>query len=106
MRKAKDTRKDLKKKTAKGLMENRAAKREKRASRASRFVCRRRYELQCTAVGGSHRHCRPDAERDLGYVNPALYEIAADPAKYAADFFHVTEVCFVLSSPAYTEHDR
>src|SRR6266853_2312938 len=27
---------------------------------------------------------------DLGYINPALYEIAADPTKYAADFFDVT----------------
>ena len=30
------------------------------------------------------------AGRDLGYINPALYEIAADPTKYAADFFDVT----------------
>jgi len=34
MSKSKDTRKDLKKKAAKSLMEKRAAKREKKASRA------------------------------------------------------------------------
>jgi subtilase family serine protease len=27
---------------------------------------------------------------DVGYINPALYQIANDPAKYAADFFDVT----------------
>jgi hypothetical protein len=36
MSKAKDTRKDLKKKPGKSLMEKRAAKREKKASRAFR----------------------------------------------------------------------
>lgn len=30
------------------------------------------------------------AGSDLGYINPALYKIAANPAKYAADFFDVT----------------
>jgi hypothetical protein len=30
------------------------------------------------------------AGHDLGYINPALYGIAADSAKYAADFFDVT----------------
>ena len=30
------------------------------------------------------------AGHDLGYINPALYQIAATPAKYAADFFDVT----------------
>ena len=30
------------------------------------------------------------AGSDLGYINPALYQIASDPAKYAADFFDVT----------------
>jgi subtilase family serine protease len=30
------------------------------------------------------------AGRDLGYINPALYQIASDPGKYAADFFDVT----------------
>ncbi len=30
------------------------------------------------------------AGRDLGYINPALYQIATDPAKYAADYFDVT----------------
>jgi subtilase family serine protease len=30
------------------------------------------------------------AGRDLGLINPALYAIAADPAKYAADFYDVT----------------
>jgi subtilase family serine protease len=33
------------------------------------------------------------AGRDLGYVNPALYQIANDPTKYAADFFDVTANC-------------
>jgi subtilase family serine protease len=27
---------------------------------------------------------------DLGYINPALYQIANDPVHYAADFFDVT----------------
>src|SRR5262249_3948090 len=27
---------------------------------------------------------------DLGYINPALYQTASDPAKYAPDFFDVT----------------
>lgn len=30
------------------------------------------------------------AGRDLGYINPALYTIASNPAKYAADFYDVT----------------
>ena len=30
------------------------------------------------------------AGSDLGYINPALYKIAANPGKYAADFFDVT----------------
>jgi subtilase family serine protease len=30
------------------------------------------------------------AGRDLGFINPALYAIANDPAKYAADFYDVT----------------
>jgi subtilase family serine protease len=30
------------------------------------------------------------AGRDLGYINPALYQIASDSGKYAADFFDVT----------------
>jgi subtilase family serine protease len=30
------------------------------------------------------------AGKDLGYINPALYQIASDPSKYAADFFDVT----------------
>jgi subtilase family serine protease len=30
------------------------------------------------------------AGSDLGYINPALYKIAANPAMYAADFFDVT----------------
>jgi subtilase family serine protease len=30
------------------------------------------------------------AGSDLGYINPALYQLAADPTKYAADFFDVT----------------
>ncbi len=33
------------------------------------------------------------AGRDLGYINPALYQIADNPAKYAADFFDVTANC-------------
>jgi subtilase family serine protease len=33
------------------------------------------------------------AGRNLGYINPALYEIANDPGKYAADFFDVTVNC-------------
>jgi subtilase family serine protease len=31
------------------------------------------------------------AGRDLGFLNPALYRIANDPAKYAADFYDVFE---------------
>jgi subtilase family serine protease len=30
------------------------------------------------------------AGKRLGFINPALYQIAANPAKYAADFFDVT----------------
>ncbi len=30
------------------------------------------------------------AGSDLGYINPALYKVAADPTKYATDFFDVT----------------
>jgi hypothetical protein len=30
------------------------------------------------------------AGSDLGYINPALYQLAADSTKYAADFFDVT----------------
>jgi subtilase family serine protease len=30
------------------------------------------------------------AGRDLGYINPALYQIANSPAQYAADFYDVT----------------
>jgi subtilase family serine protease len=30
------------------------------------------------------------AGRDLGYINPALYSIASNPAQYAADFYDVT----------------
>jgi subtilase family serine protease len=30
------------------------------------------------------------AGRDLGYINPSLYQIANTPAKYASDFFDVT----------------
>src|SRR6266568_3546477 len=30
------------------------------------------------------------AGRDLGYINPALYQIANDPIKYANDYFDVT----------------
>lgn len=30
------------------------------------------------------------AGRDLGDINPALYAVAADPSKYAADFYDVT----------------
>jgi subtilase family serine protease len=33
------------------------------------------------------------AGRDLGYINPALYQIANDPGKYANDFFDVTVNC-------------
>jgi subtilase family serine protease len=30
------------------------------------------------------------AGRDLGYINPALYTVASNPAQYASDFFDVT----------------
>ncbi len=33
------------------------------------------------------------AGRDLGFINPALYQIANNPAKYASDFFDVTANC-------------
>jgi hypothetical protein len=40
--------------------------------------------------------------RNLGYINPALYQIANDPAKYAADFFDVTVNCNQTSAiPGY-----
>jgi subtilase family serine protease len=42
------------------------------------------------------------AGRDLGFINPALYEIANDPAKYAADFYDVTTGCNQTSTiPGY-----
>jgi subtilase family serine protease len=28
---------------------------------------------------------------DLGFINPGLYKIGSDPARYAADFFDVTQ---------------
>jgi subtilase family serine protease len=33
------------------------------------------------------------AGRDLGFINPALYKIANDPASYASDFYDVTTGC-------------
>jgi subtilase family serine protease len=30
------------------------------------------------------------AGRDLGFINPALYTVASDPVKYAADYYDVT----------------
>jgi len=33
------------------------------------------------------------AGHDLGYINPGLYSVASNPAKYAADFFDVTANC-------------
>jgi len=33
------------------------------------------------------------AGHNLGYINPALYQIANNPSKYAADFFDVTVNC-------------
>ncbi len=42
------------------------------------------------------------AGHDLGYLNDALYAIANDPGKYAADFFDVTVNCNQLTSvPGY-----
>jgi len=42
------------------------------------------------------------AGRDLGYINPALYSIALNPAQYAADFFDVTTNCNQTTSiPGY-----
>ena len=42
------------------------------------------------------------AGRRLGYINPALYQIANNPAKYAKDFFDVTVNCNQASSiPGY-----
>ncbi len=32
----------------------------------------------------------PSARSDLGFINPALYKVANDPARYASDFFDVT----------------
>ena len=33
------------------------------------------------------------AGHNVGYINPALYQIASDPAKYAKDFFDPKELC-------------
>jgi subtilase family serine protease len=33
------------------------------------------------------------AGHDLGFLNPKLYSIASNPAKYAADFYDVTVGC-------------
>lgn len=42
------------------------------------------------------------AGRDLGYINPALYQIANNAVKYAADFFDVTTNCNNITSiPGY-----
>ena len=42
------------------------------------------------------------AGRNLGYINPALYQIANNPAKYASDFFDVTVNCNQTTSiPGY-----
>ncbi len=42
------------------------------------------------------------AGRDLGSINPALYQIANNPAQYAADFFDVTANCNQTTSiPGY-----
>jgi subtilase family serine protease len=42
------------------------------------------------------------AGRNLGYINPALYQIANNPAKYANDFFDVTANCNQTTSiPGY-----
>ena len=43
------------------------------------------------------------AGRDLGNINPALYQVADNAAKYAADFFDVTANCnqFDPSIPGY-----
>ena len=42
------------------------------------------------------------AGRPLGYINPALYQIASNPAKYASDFFDVTQNCNQTTSiPGY-----
>jgi subtilase family serine protease len=42
------------------------------------------------------------AGHDLGFINPALYAIANDPAKYAADFYDVTTGCNQTSTiPGY-----
>jgi len=42
------------------------------------------------------------ANRRLGFINPALYQIANNPAMYAADFFDVTSGCNKTSAiPGY-----
>lgn len=39
---------------------------------------------------------------DVGYINPALYQIAANPAQYAADFYDITVGCNQTTSiPGY-----
>jgi len=40
------------------------------------------------------------AGHNLGYINPALYQIANNPAQYAADFFDVTANCNQTTSIA------
>jgi subtilase family serine protease len=43
------------------------------------------------------------AGQDLGYINPALYQIASNPAKYAADFYDETHGNNTTSSiPGYS----
>jgi subtilase family serine protease len=42
------------------------------------------------------------AGRDVGFINPALYQIASDPSKYANDFNDVTVGCNQTTSiPGY-----
>jgi subtilase family serine protease len=49
-------------------------------------------------VGGHRRLADQYAGKALGFINPALYQIANDPAKYANDFYDVTTGCNQIES--------
>ena len=58
-----------------------------------RLVRYRRHERQSPQWAGLLAIADQMAARNLGYINPALYQIANDAGKYANDFFNVTANC-------------
>ena len=55
------------------------------------LVRHRRHLAVLARVGGTGGDRRPDQGRtDVGFMNQKLYNLAANPATYASDFFDVT----------------